>query len=103
MSEPMYEVVWPLGKSVYETVSLAQRVPDLRGKTVCELWELLFRGDEIFGIIRELLSKRYPDIKFVDYTVFGDTHGAKEREVIAALPGLLHKHHCDIVISGVGA
>lgn len=55
MSEPVYEVVWPLGKSVYEALPLASRDADLNGKTVCELWEWLFRGEEIFPILRELL------------------------------------------------
>ncbi len=103
MPEPVYEVVWPLGRSAYETLPLASRSEDLSGKTVCELWEWLFRGDEIFPIVRESLSSRYPGIKFVDYTVFGDTHGSKEKAVIASLPELLRRHGCDAVISGVGA
>lgn len=103
MEEAKFEVVWPLGRSVYETIPLAKRAPDLQGKTICELWDWLFKGDEMFPIIREALSKRYPTIKFVDYSVFGCTHGPKEREVTAALPDLLRKHGCDAVISAVGA
>ncbi len=103
MSDPVYEVVWPLGKSVYETIPLAKRSADLSGKTVCELWEWLFRGDEMFSILRESLSKRSPGIKFVDYNVFGNTHGSKEADVIAAIPELLRKNGCDAVISAVGA
>ncbi|MFH1484521.1 MAG: hypothetical protein ABIH46_00475 [Chloroflexota bacterium] len=103
MKEPVYEVVWPLGKSAYETLPLAHRAPDLSGKTVCELWDWVFRGEEIFPIVRELLSQRYPGIRFVDYAAFGNTHGPKERQVIAALPELIEKHGCDAVISGVGA
>ncbi|MFH1485946.1 MAG: hypothetical protein ABIH46_07740 [Chloroflexota bacterium] len=103
MAEPVYEVVWPLGRSTYEVIPRTRQVPDLAGKTVCELWEYLFRGEEIFPMLRELLSKKYPGIKIVDYAVFGNTHGPKEKEVIAALPGLLREHGCDAVISGVGA
>ncbi|MBI2908317.1 MAG: hypothetical protein HYX92_11770 [Chloroflexi bacterium] len=103
MSEPVYDVVWPLGKSVFEALPLANRADDLSGKTVCELWEWLFRGEEIFPILRELLAERYPGVKFVDYTVFGNTHGSKEKELMAALPDMLRRHGCDAVISGVGA
>lgn len=103
MAEPVYEVVWPLGKSVYETVPLAKRSADLSGKTVCELWEWLFRGDEMFLVLRESLAKRYAGVKFVGYDVFGNTHGAKEREVIARLPQLLKEQGCDAVVSAVGA
>ncbi|MBI2909112.1 MAG: hypothetical protein HYX92_15820 [Chloroflexi bacterium] len=103
MQSPTYEVVWPLGRSAYETVPLVPRARDLSGKTVCEVWEYSFRGDEVFAILRELLSNRYPGIKFVDYRVFGDTHGPKEKAVIAALPGLLRENACDAVISALGA
>ncbi|MBI2910363.1 MAG: hypothetical protein HYX92_22185 [Chloroflexi bacterium] len=102
MGEPTYEVVWPLGKSIGEAVPLARRAPDLRGKTVCQVWDWLFRGDEVFPLIRELLLERFPDVKFVDYDVFGNTVGPKQREVVAALPDLLKKHRCDAVISGIG-
>ena len=50
MVESTYEVVWPLGKSVYEIASLADHNSDLSGKTICELWDGVFRGAEIFPI-----------------------------------------------------
>ena len=103
MREPSYEVVWPLGKAVYEALPPTQRSDDLSGKTICELWEWLFRGEEIFPILRETLSKQYRGISFVDYNAFGDTHGSKERETISRLPDVLREHGCDAVISGVGA
>ncbi|MBI2907551.1 MAG: hypothetical protein HYX92_07860 [Chloroflexi bacterium] len=103
MSEPVYEVVWPLGKSVYETLPLAPRSDDLSGKTVCELWDWLFRGEEIFPILREALARRYSGIKFADYNIFGNTHSAREKAIISELPRLLRERQCDAVISAVGA
>lgn len=103
MAEPVYKVVWPLGKSMYEPLPLAKRADDLSGKTICELWDWLFKGDEVFGGIREALSKRYPGIKFVDYSVFGNTHSRKEKELMDALPAMLREHGCDAVISAVGS
>lgn len=103
MGEHEYEVVWPLGRTVFQSVRPTGRVSDLNGKTVCELWDWVFRGDQLFPMVRESLLKRYPGVKFVDYTVFGPTHGPKEAEVVAALPELLHKHGCDAVVSGIGA
>jgi hypothetical protein len=102
MKEAVYEVVWPLGKSAYQTIPLKPRVSDLKGKTICELSHRGFRDDEVFPLLRELLPKRYPGVKCVDHTVFGNIHGTKEAEVIASLPTLLHKHGCDAVISGIG-
>ena len=103
MKEPEYEVVWPIGKSAYEIVPPAQSTSDLSGKTVCELWDFEFQGEYVFPRLRELLSKRYPGIKFIDYNHFGNIHGAKEVEIRANLPKLLRKHNCDVVICGIGA
>lgn len=102
-TEPRYEVVWPLGKAATDPITLSPPVSDLSGKKVGELWDWLFKGDQMFSVVRERLRARYPDINFVDYNVFGNTHGRKEREIIAALPDLLRTQGCEVVISGVGA
>ena len=97
-----YEVVWPLGKIMSEKVTLAPRIPDLSGKTICELSDYGFRAEEIFPLIRASLSRRYPGIKSVEYPTFGNTHGPQEAEIIATLPEKLRQYGCDAVISGVG-
>ena len=91
-----------MGKLAYRNVALKPRIADLNGKTICELSDYSFRGEEIFPIVRELLRQQYPNIKFVEYTNFGNTHGAAEAEVIHNLPAMLKEHGCDGVISGVG-
>ena len=98
----MYEVVWPLGKRAVKAQRYAQRLDTLQGKTIGELWDWVFRGEDIFPMIEDELTKRYPGIKFVNYSVFGSIYGFKESELIKSLPDLLHKHGCDAVISGVG-
>ncbi len=97
-----YEVVWPRGKRPIETVRFAQRLDTLEGRTVCQLWDWAFRGDEIFPVIEKELAKRYPEIKFVSYKVFGSTHVGKEAEMLSVLPNKLKQNKCDAVISGVG-
>jgi hypothetical protein len=102
MQEANYQVVWPLGKSKHQPIALKPRIPDLKSKTICELSDYGFRAEEMFPIIREQLSKRYPGIKFIEYTNFGNIHGPQENEVIADLAEKLHQYGCDAVISGVG-
>jgi hypothetical protein len=102
-AESVYDVVWPLAPSAAPTASLAARSDDLHGKTVAELWDYLFKGEEIFPLIRQQLAARYPGIRFVEFEAFGSTHGRDEKELAAALPGLLRQHGCDAVISAVGA
>ena len=101
--EALYDVVWPLGKSHWNTRAITDRIGDLNGKTIAEVWDRVFRGEEIFPAIRAELKKRFPDVRFVDYDQFGDTHGTSQQQVLAELPALFARHKVDAVISGVGA
>jgi hypothetical protein len=102
LQEPNYKVVWPLGKLAYEPMTLQPRPASLNGLTICELSDYGFKAEIIFPFLRELLKQRYPDIKFVEYSAFGNTHGTHEDEVIAKLPEKLKEYGCNAVISGVG-
>src|SRR3989441_13191127 len=101
--EPVYDVVWPLAPSAAPAGSLAARSADLSGKTVGELWDYLFKGEEMFPLIRKALETRYPGIRFVEFETFGSIQGRNEKELATTLPGLMRRHGCDAVISAVGA
>ena len=101
--EPQYEVLWPLAEKAARAHSAAPRLPDLSGKTVAELWLAKFRGEAIYPILREHLRARYPGVRFVEYSEFGNFFGPKEKEILGGLPEKLRKLHCDAVIVGVGA
>ena len=75
----------------------------LNGKTVAQLWDFLFRGDEVFTLLEEGLRARYPGVRFVGWKEFGNTHGSNEREVVKALPARLRELGADAVISGMAA
>jgi hypothetical protein len=102
MNETTYSVVWPRSAKTVDIAPLAPRPPTLEGKTVAQLWDYLFRGDEIFPMIEDGLKERYPGVRFVRYDEFGSTHGGDEHEVIAALPERLKALGVDAVISGMG-
>ncbi|MFH1739129.1 MAG: hypothetical protein ABIH23_08980 [bacterium] len=102
MGEQSYSVVWPLGRKIQKTFHPVPRLDTLEGKTIGELWNYAYAANIMFPIIEEMLTERYPDITFVNYAEFGNTHGPKEREVIEALPDKLAGYGCDAVISGVG-
>ena len=101
--QPTYEVVWPLGKSHWDKRDLNPALVDLNGKTIAEVWDRVFRGEEIFPAIRAALKKRFPEVRFLEYDRFGDTHGVNQKQVLADLPDHLRSHGADAVISGVGA
>lgn len=94
-------VLWPRGRKTVDVRSVAKRLDTLEGKTIAELWDDLFRGDEIFPVLEEELSRRYAGVRFVGYRVFGSTHGANEHKVLAALPDRLRELGVDGVISGM--
>lgn len=103
MSEPLYEVVWPLGRSTWNARGVNARVSDLNGKVIGELWDYLFRGEEIFPLIRETMTKMFPGIRFITYEIFGDIQGANQEVVLEKLPAALAGHDVDAVITGIGA
>jgi hypothetical protein len=98
-----YEAVWPLGKSHWDKRDLNPGIGDLNGKTIAEVWDRVFRGEEVFPAIREAIRKKYPGVRFVEYDTFGDPHGVNQKQVLADLPAKLREHKIDAVISGVGA
>jgi hypothetical protein len=95
----VYEVVYPLGKLGLEVMSPAPSIPDLNGKTVCELWHAEFQGDITFPVIRELLQKQFPDVNIIPYTEF------EASKVTTEIPGVvaqIKEKGCNVVIGGNG-
>ena len=50
----------------------------------------------------EGLRERYPNIKWVSYKEFGNTHGGEEREVVASIARKFKELKVDAAISGMG-
>jgi hypothetical protein len=96
-----YRVVWPRGAKTVRATDTAPRLDTLEGKTIGQLWDDLFRGDEIFPILEEEIARRFPGVTFVRYDVFGSTHGRDEQRVLAELPDKLRELKVDAVISGM--
>ena len=97
-----YAVVWPRSAKSVEVKPLSPRLATLEGKCVAFLWDYLFRGDEIWPLLSEELSRRYPGIRFIGWEEFGSTHGDEEHQVLAELPAKLRALKVDAVISGMG-
>lgn len=96
----VYEVVSPLGRRADRRKRDVQRPKTLDGMTIAELSNHKFDTDFTFQVIEKALQARYPSVKFVSHTAFGDTYGASEAQVIESLPQKLQALECDLVISG---
>ena len=97
----IYRVVWPRGAKTVQATDVAPRLDTLEGKTIAQLWDYLFRGDEVFAMLEEELARRFPGVRFVRYDDFGTTHGSDEQRVLAELPAKLKELGVDAVISGM--
>ena len=105
MSEPEFEVVWPLGRQVLPAIAPgAKESKPFRfdGARIGFLWNYTRKGDEMFRIIKDNLSAMYKDVSFVDYDTFGDIHGASEYTVVESIPRLLAENKVDLTIVGIG-
>lgn len=98
-----YAVYWPRAARQVKGKRLAARLSSLEGKTVAQLWDFLFRGDEVFALLEEGLEARYPGVRFLSWRDFGNIHGSDERAVVKALPERLRALGADAVITGIAA
>jgi hypothetical protein len=100
-------VISPVGADAVKPSRAAQRLDGLEGKTICEIWNGVFKGDITFPIIRTLLKEKYPELKVIPYTEF--PHGpisddpTQQRQHAQQLAALAKEKGCDAVISGNGA
>ncbi len=99
--ERLYKVVYPRGERRLKARSLAKRLDTLNGKTVAQLWDFLFYGDEIFDELEVRLKERYTDVKFVSWREFGSTHAVNEKELLASLPKRFKELGVDAAISSM--
>jgi hypothetical protein len=97
-----YEALWPRTERQVKRKALAPRLSTLEGKTVAQVWDYVFRGNEVFEFLEQGLKARFPGVRFVSWREFGSTHGSDEREVVAALPQRFREMGVDAVISGMG-
>lgn len=100
--EPIYSVMAPSSDPVVEGPAPTPPLVDLNDKTICELWDGIFRGDAMFPIIRDELRRRFPRLRFIGYGSFGDIYADRGSGVSRDLASRLGAHGCDAVIAGVG-
>ena len=101
MASNQYEVVWPRAERRLKMRPLARRLDTLNGKTVAQLWDFLFAGDEVFAALEVKLREQYPEVKFVSWREFGSTHSVNEKELLASLPQRFKELGVDAAISSM--
>ena len=101
------DVVSPAGIEVVKRRGVSPRVADLNDKTVAEVWNGVFKGDQTFPVIRKLLTQRFPSIKIIPFTEFphmpGGDNPAAQRERAKLVAKIAQEKGAHAVISGNGA
>jgi len=97
----MFSVHWPKAPARVVQNALAPRLETLDGKTIAQLWDYIFRGDQIFALLEEALKARFPNVRFVGWEQFGNIHGEDERALVIGLPAKLKELGVDAVICGM--
>lgn len=106
-NDGVYEVVSPLGEPAVDMITMVTRIDSLDGKTIGEIWNGGFRGDESFPMIRKILQERYPTVKIIPYTEFplstiASMFPDKKQKTLDSLSAAIKEKGCDAVITGNG-
>jgi hypothetical protein len=62
----------------------------------------MFRGEELFPVLAQELTRRFPNSEIVNYDAFGHIHGPDEKAIVQQLPDNLRRHRIDAVVVGNG-
>jgi hypothetical protein len=105
-SEPVYNVMSPMGESTVKMTSMAPRIDTLAGKTICMVWNNAFKSDVTLPAIGQALKKQYPDLKVVQYTdlpnAFLPEPPGTPRKQSEALQTAYRLKGCNAVVTGNG-
>lgn len=98
MDNVKLEVLTPVGATEAKRTA-APRIPDLQGKTICELSNgPSYRTTDTFPVIRELLQARFPGTRFITYETFGNYHPHDIKKIGKQVKAA----GCDALIAGNG-
>ena len=101
INDGYYEVYWPRTPRQTGIKPLAGRLETLNNKTIAQVWDYLFRGDEVFALLEEAIKKEFPKVNFVSWREFGSSHGSDEKEALAGFAKKFKEMGVDAVISGM--
>ena len=99
-------VISPQGLQTGKKNNVTQHIGDLKGKTICEVYNNHFKGEQMFHAYRRLFTEKFPGIKIIPYDEFPIVYvGADpelQRKTAKEIAALAKERGCDAVISGNG-
>jgi hypothetical protein len=101
VNEPSFDVVHPVSRRPVVARTSNADLPGLTGKKIALVWDYLFRGDDVFRLVKERFHAGRSRVEFVDHEVFGDIHS--HDELLDQLPRRLEEMGVDGTIVATGA
>ncbi len=105
MNERM-SVISPEGLPLRATHPVSHHLDTLEGKTVGEVYNNHFKGEQMFKAYRRLFKRRFPGVKIIPYTEFpivyvgGDP--VSQKKTARDIAALAQQRGCDALITGNG-
>jgi hypothetical protein len=98
-TEPVYNVISPIGETTVKLIDMAPRLDTLAGKTVCMVSNSAFKVNITMPAIAKALQAKYPTLKIVPYTEMATAYSGADYEAKA---GEYKGKGCNAVITGNG-
>ncbi len=99
-------VISPEGLPQGAISNVARHLDTLDGKTIGEVYNNHFKGEQMFRAYRRLLTEKYPGVKIIPYDQFpiiyvgGDP--ASQKKTAEKTAALAKEWGCDAIITGNG-
>jgi hypothetical protein len=99
-------VISPEGLQIGEKKNVSQHMDTIEGKTICEVYNNHFKGEQMFHIYRQLFKEKFAGVKVIPYDefpiVYVGADPASQRKTAKEIAALAKEKGCDAVISGNG-
>ena len=99
-------VISPEGLQMRAAGSVSRHLDTLEGKTIGEVYNNHFKGEQMFGIYRRLLKEKFPGVKIIPFdrfpTVYVGGDPASQKKTAKEIAELAKTLKVDAIITGNG-
>ncbi len=105
MHEKM-RVISPEGLPVSKSTGVSRHLDTLEGKTIGEVYNNHFKGEQMFRAYRRLLKEKFPGVKIIPYdkfpTIYVGGDPLSQHADAKRAAALAKEWGCDAIITGNG-
>ena len=99
-------VISPEGLQLSKTTGVSRHLDTLEGKTIGEVYNNHFKGEQMFRAYRRLLTEKYPGVKIIPYdkfpTIYVGGDPVSQHNDAKRVAALAKEWGCDAIITGNG-